>query len=41
MQRMGPRPIFCVNEFIIEIDTNVDTDAHADVTWKQGFKERI
>ena len=34
-QRMGPRPIFCVNKFIIEIDAKVDADTHADVTCKQ------
>ena len=37
MQRMGPRPIFCLNQFSIEIDANIDADAHADVTCKQGF----
>ena len=41
MQRMGPGPIFCVNQFIVEIDVNVDADAHADVTCKQGFNHCV
>ena len=38
-QRMGPRPIFCINQFIIEIEANIDTDAHLDVRCKQGFRK--
>ena len=37
MQRMGHRPIVCINQFIVEIDANVDADAHADVTCKHGL----
>ena len=38
---MGPRPIFCVNQFIVEINVNVDADADADVTCKQGFNHCV
>ena len=37
MQRMGHRPILCINQFIVEIDANVDAHAHADVTCEQGL----
>ena len=38
MQRMGPRPILCINQSIVEIDANIDADTHADVMSKQGFR---